>query len=334
MWRGATGALGGHTGVVIVDCATYRDGVRQDTAHDERALRETLGSLREGEFIWIGMANPRSDEITRVAAALDLHPLAVEDAIEAHQRPKVERYSDHLFASLRSVTYSDDDIRTHEVNLFLGERFLLTVRHGGESLREARRRAEAVGEAMAHGPTAAFHAVIDTIVDHYEDVARELEQDVEEVETSVFSTERTSDSTRIYRLKRETLEFRRAVLPLREPVQRFATVAVPEAARPYFRDIADHLARAAEAIDAVDHLLDNALNAHLAQLSVQQNEDMRKLTAGATIFAVPTAIAGIYGMNFRYMPELDWRLGYPLCLALIAGLCLYIYRRFKRSGWL
>ncbi len=319
---------------VIVDCATYRDGVRQDTAHDEQSLREALDDLEDHEFIWIGMANPRVDELSRVASALSLHPLAVEDALEAHQRPKVERYSDHLFASLRSVTYSDDDIRTHEVNVFLGEKFLLTVRHGGESLREARRRAESVDGAMSHGPTAAFHAVIDTIVDHYEDVARELEQDVEEVETSVFSDERTSDSTRIYRLKRETLEFRRAVLPLREPVHRFATVAVPEEARPYFRDIADHLARASEAIDAIDHLLDNALNAHLAQLSVQQNEDMRKLTAGATIFAVPTAIAGIYGMNFRYMPELSWHLGYPLCLAVIGSLCLYIYWRFKRSGWL
>lgn len=324
----------GHDVRVIVDCATYRDGVRQDTAHDEDSLRETLKALGDGEFVWIGMANPRFDELSRVASALSLHPLAVEDALEAHQRPKVERYSDHLFASLRSVTYSDDDIRTHEVNLFLGSTFLLTVRHGGESLREARRRAEAVTSAMSHGPTAAFHAVIDTIVDHYEDVARELEQDVEEVETSVFSDERTSDSTRIYRLKRETLEFRRAVMPLREPVQRFATVAVPEEVRPYFRDIADHLARAAEAIDAIDHLLDNALNAHLAQLSVQQNEDMRKLTAGATIFAVPTAIAGIYGMNFRYMPELAWHLGYPACLAVIGGLCLYIYCRFKKSGWL
>jgi len=199
---------------------------------------------------------------------------------------------------------------------------------------EGRRRAERQHAALAHGPTAALYAVVDTIVDRYEQVARELEIDVEEVETSVFSDQLTSDSTRIYRLKRETLEFRRAVLPLREPVHRFATVAVPEEARPYFRDIADHLARASEAIDAIDHLLDNALNAHLAQLSVQQNEDMRKLTAGATIFAVPTAIAGIYGMNFRYMPELSWHLGYPLCLAVIGSLCLYIYWRFKRSGWL
>ena len=258
----------------------------------------------------------------------------VEDALEAHQRPKVERYDDHLFMSLRTVSYQDDDITTHEVNLFLGANFLLTVRHGGPGLIDARRRAETLIEALSHGPTAALHAVVDSIVDRYEEVTVELEQDVEEVETSVFSPERTSDSTRIYRLKRETLELRRAVLPIREPIQRFAHGGMPEESQPYFRDIADHLARAAESIDAIEHLLDNALNAHLAQLSVQQNADMRKLTAGATLFAVPTAVAGIYGMNFEHMPELGWTLGYPLVLVFIAVTCAYIYTRFKRSGWL
>ena len=270
----------------------------------------------------------------RVAAAVQLHPLAVEDALEAHQRPKVERYEDHLFMSIRTVAYSDDDITTHEVNIFLGKNFLLTVRHGGPSLKEARRAAEKMIEPLSHGPTAALYAVVDNIVDHYEEVAAELEIDVQEVETSVFSNEQSNDSTRIYRLKRETLEFRRAVLPLKEPIMRFALGTMPEDSRPYFRDIGDHLARAAEAIDSIDHLLDNALQAHLAQLSVQQNADMRKLTAGATIFAVPTAIAGIYGMNFDHMPELRWTLGYPMVIVVIGGLCGYIYWRFKRSGWL
>jgi magnesium transporter len=150
----------------------------------------------------------------------------------------------------------------------------------------------------------------------------------------VFSSAPSNDSSRIYRLKRETLEFKRAVTPLKDPVGRFATASMPEDARPYFRDIADHLARASDAIESIDKLLDNALNAHLAQLSVQQNADMRKLTAGATIFAVPTAIAGIYGMNFEHMPELKWTLGYPLVLVVTAGICFYIYSRFKRSGWL
>ena len=323
-----------HNDDVIIDCAVYRDGVRESTEHDTDALEAALAGLGEDDFLWIGIGNPRADELERVAGTLGLHPLAVEDALEAHQRPKVERYSDHIFMTLRTVSYSDDDITTHEVNIFMGTNFLLTVRHGGPDLKDARRAAETRIEPLSHGPTAALHAVVDSIVDRYEDVAAELENDVEEVETSVFSSEFSNDSSRIYRLKRETLEFRRAVFPLRDPVERFATTSMPEDARPYFRDIADHLTRAAEAIESIDKLLDNALNAHLAQLSVQQNEDMRKLTAGATIFAVPTAIAGIYGMNFEHMPELEWTFGYPLVIAVIGGLCFYIYRRFKRSGWL
>lgn len=319
---------------MIVACATYTDGVRHDCPATTEALQAAMAGLGEDDFVWIGIADPQPEEMTTVASVLALHPLAVEDALEAHQRPKIERYRDHLFLSLRTITYADDDIETHEVNIFLGERYLLTVRHGGTGFTEVRKRADRMIEALSHGPTAALHSVVDAIVDGYESAAVELELDVEEVEASVFSNDRTNDSTRIYRLRREALEFRRAVAPLREPVARFAKYADPEDARPYFRDIADHLARATEAIDAVESLLDNALTAHLAQLSVQQNEDMRKLTAGATIFAVPTAIAGIYGMNFEHMPELTWTFGYPLCLAVIAGLCFGIWRRFKKSGWL
>ncbi|MCK5890940.1 magnesium/cobalt transporter CorA [Aeromicrobium sp.] len=319
---------------MIIDCAVYRDGSREDTGPTTEELTAALAGLGDDDFLWIGCNNPTTDEMQRVGGVLGLHPLAIEDALERHQRPKIERYRDHLIMSMRMVSYSDDDIETHEVNLFLGEKYLLTVRHGGPSLVEGRRRAEKRNEALAHGPTAALYAVVDTIVDRYEQIARELETDVEEVETSVFSDQLTSDSTRIYRLKREALEFRRAVVPLKEPVVRFSETAQPAEARPYFRDIADHLSRAAEAIDTIDHLLDNALTAHLAQLSVQQNSDMRKLAAGATIFAIPTAIAGIYGMNFQYMPELSWRAGYPICLAVMGGLCAYIYRRFKKSGWL
>lgn len=321
---------------MIIDCAVYRHGERHEVGTDPAALKAALAELDDAcDFLWIGMHEPTREELDAVAEPLQLHPLAVEDAIEAHQRPKVERYSDHLFASVKTVTYRDDDVRTHEINAFLGEHYLLTVRHGaGKDLRAARRSAEHADHELEHGPVAALYAVLDHVVDQYEAVAAELETDVQEVETSVFSRERTSDSSRIYRLKRETLELRRAVLPLREPLHRFATSAMPEPSRPYFRDVSDHLNRASDAIDNIDHLLDNALNAHLAQLSVQQNEDMRKLTAGATIFAVPTAIAGVYGMNFEHMPELTWTYGYPICLAFMGTVCGYIYWRFKRSGWL
>ena len=321
-------------GRVIIDSAVYRRGHREDSPASGPELREVLERLGPEDFVWIGMDRPDADELDTVAGPLGLHPLAVEDALEPHQRPKVERYSDHLFVSVRAVTYSDDDIRTHEVNVFVGEQYLLSVRHGGAPLDAARRRAESSEHALALGPLVALHALLDVIVDHYEEVAVELEQDVEEVESSVFSDERTSDSNRIYRLKREVLEFRRAVTPLREPLRRFGRDVEPESARPYFRDVDDHLQRAADTIDAIDHLLDNALTAHLAQLSVQQNDDMRKLTAGATLFAVPTAIAGIYGMNFRVMPELDWTYGYPLVMGVTAVLCIGIFRRFRRAGWL
>ncbi len=323
-------------GVVIIDCAIYRKGHREETSHDPDALAEVIKGLADTEgFLWIGLFEPSLEELTHFAGPLNLHPLAVEDAIEAHQRPKVERYDDHLFMSIKTVTYTNDDIETAEINAFLGQHYLVTVRHGkGHDLREVRRRAESDEHELEHGAIAALYAVVDSVVDEYEDVTAELETDVQEVEASVFSAVRTSDSSRIYRLKRETLEFKRAVIPLREPVERFARGAMPEDAQPYFRDIADHLSRVAESIDNTDKLLDNALSAHLAQLSIQQNDDMRKLTAGAALFAIPTAVAGVYGMNFEHMPELTWTFGYPLVLGLTAALCAYVYARFKKSGWL
>jgi len=327
------------TSVSLIDCATYCHGVREEIPHDPQALEEVMSNLTSDDdprsFLWVGLHDPNQEELAAFADALKLHPLAVEDALEEHQRPKAERYENHIFMSIRTVEYRDDDITTGEINMFLGENFLLTVRKGvGHDLRQVRKRAEANTEELEHGPVAALYAVIDSVVDDYERVAAELDQDIAELEASVFSAQRTSDSHRIYRLKRETLEFRRAVMPLREPVSRFATATMPEEARPYFRDIGDHLNRVSESIDSTDKLLDNALSAHLAQLTIQQNNDMRRLTAGATLFAIPTAIAGIYGMNFVHMPELTWRYGYPIVVGITAVICWFTYRRFRKSGWL
>ncbi|OUZ08228.1 magnesium transporter CorA [Aeromicrobium sp. PE09-221] len=322
---------------MIIDCAIYHDGARVRTVErgvGPEGLASAVESLDDDEFLWIGVDDPGPDEIEDISRALNLHPLVVEDILEPHQRPKIDRYHDYLLVSLRGVSYADDEVETHEVDVCVSARFALTVRHGGPSFKHARTDLENDPDRLRHGPVSVLHAVLDRMVDDYDSVAAELETDVEEVEVSVFSEGRTRDSNRIYRLKRESLEFRRAVLPLREPLARLVDAVTPREAGPYFRDVSGHLQRAVDAIEAVDSLLDNALSAHLAQLSIQQNDDMRKLAAGAALFAIPTSIAGIYGMNFHDMPELRWPFGYPLVLGLMALACGYAYVRFKRSGWL
>ena len=328
-------------GAVIVDSAVYRAGQRivDDIPPSE------LGRLRKlacepGDFVWVGLHEPSEDELATVEEEFGLHPLAVEDAFNAHQRPKLERYEDTLFLTLKSLWYvdADDAVETGEINMFVGNDFIITVRHGsGSELHTARRDLEARAKVLTHGPSAVVYAVCDRVVDAYLSVVASLEEDVDEVETSVFSTERTNDSARIYTLKREIAETRRAVLPLREPMRRFAAGAVPgiaEESAPFFRDVSDHLTKVAETVDGLDALLSTAFDAHLAQISVQQNEDMRKISAGVGLVAAPTLIAGVYGMNFTHMPELSWQLGYPYALALMLVISGALYWFFKRSGWL
>ena len=325
---------------MIVDSAVYRDGTRVPVdcgVSDLPALRERC---QPGDFVWVGLHEPDVSELGEVAAAFSLHSLAVEDAVKAHQRPKLERYDDSLFLVLKTLWYVDEEdaVETGEINLFVGPDFVVSVRHGeGGALRQARIDLEARQAVLAHGPSAVVYAVCDQVVDGYERVADSLLEDVDEVELSVFSEDRTNDSVRIYVLKRELAEVRRAVLPLREPMGRFANGAVrgvdPDAA-PYFRDVGDHLSRCADTIDELDGLLSSAFDAHLARISVQQNNDMRKISAGAALVVVPTLIAGIYGMNFDVMPELKWAYGYLFALFLMVGTSAGLLWFFKRSGWL
>jgi magnesium transporter len=327
---------------VIVDCALYRNGARVPLDGGKDDLEGALRAVRgpEDDFVWIGLHEPTAAELARVAELFDLHHLAVEDALHAHQRPKLERYGDGLFLALKTLWYVDaeDAVETGEINVFVGHDYVVTVRHGeGAELRSARQELEAQTALLGHGPLAVVHTVCDRVVDSYEDVAAALEVDVDEVEQSVFADERTNDSARIYRLKREIAEFRRAVIPLREPMRRFAAGAVlgiDEAAAPFFRDVADHVIRVSEAIDNLDELLSTAFDAHLAQISVQQNNDMRKISAWVAIAGVNTLIAGVYGMNFKYMPELDWKWGYPAVLVLMTVSALVLFRMFRKSGWL
>lgn len=326
---------------MIVDSALYRQGVRVPVDCRPEDLHDIRSQItEEGDFVWVGLHEPTEAELEDVAIAFGLHPLAVEDAVHAHQRPKLERYEDSLFLILKTLWYVDEEdaVETGEINLFVGPDFVITVRHGeGASLAHARHLLEGREQVLAHGPSSVVYAVCDQVVDAYEEIIEALQEDVDEVEASVFSDERTNDSARIYVLKRELAEARRAVMPLREPITRFTTGVVrgidPEAG-PYFRDVGDHLARVSESIDNLDQLLSAAFEAHMAQISIRQNDDMRRISAVVGLIAAPTLVGSIYGMNFRHMPELDWILGYPMALLLMLASSLTIYVLSKRAGWL
>jgi len=326
---------------VIVDNALYRHGHRVETGLGKDDLAGVRArATGPDDFVWIGMHEPTAPELEAVQDLYDLHPLAVEDALSAHQRPKLERYDDMLFLVVKTLWYVDEDdaVETGEIAIFAGDRFVVTVRHGeGAQLSEARHRLEGHDKVLVHGPSAVVYAVCDEVVDRYEQVASSLEEDVDEVEMSVFSDERTRDAARIYVLKRELAEMRRAVLPLRDPIQRFAdgrVTGVDGEAAPYFRDVADHLARVAGNTEDLDTLLSAAFDAHIAQISIQQNDDMRKISAAVGIIAGPTLLAGVWGMNFDNQPELHWHFGYfwALGLMLVSSLGIFVWAR--RAGWL
>jgi magnesium transporter len=326
----------------VLDCGVYVHGRRQDVAPAE-ALQVARD---EGGFVWLGLYEPTEQELTAIGDLYGLHPLAVEDAVYAHQRPKLERYDEALFMVLKTARYAEHEeltetsqvVITGEIMVFLGCDYLITVRHGSHSaLGRLRRDLEQQPDLLCHGPAAVLYAIADHVVDDFVDVAEAVEDDVEQLEVSVFSTARTDDTPRIYQLKRELMQLRRAVGPLEVPLQTLAERPldlVPDAMRSYFRDVQDHALRTRDQVTGLDELLSNILQASLARTSVAQNEDMRKISAWAGIIATPTLIAGVYGMNFNHMPELTWRFGYPLCLLGMVAICLGLYRGFKRSGWI
>jgi magnesium transporter len=333
-------------GSSVVNCVAYRDGVRAPVGTDLVNTVERVRKSGEG-FVWLGLHEPTDQEFAGIAELFDLHPLAVEDAIEAHQRPKLERYGETLFAVFKTVCYVEHEeltatsevVNTGEIMVFVGLDFVITVRHGRHgSLGPLREELESVPQQLAKGPSAVLHAIADLVVDDYLTVTDSVQGDIDQVEMDVFTENGArADPGRIYQLKRELLELKRAVAPLARPLEDLATrpirVVEPEI-QAYFRDVSDHLLRAKEQIAAFDELLNSILQAHLAQVTVAQNEDMRKITAWAAIIAVPTMVCGVYGMNFDYMPELHWTFGYPLVLGVISVACLVLYRGFRRNGWL
>jgi magnesium transporter len=325
----------------VVDCGLYDAGQRLGGRIElETALRKA-DACQDG-FVWIGLHDPSPGVVEAVGEHFELHPLAVEDAVHAHQRAKLEVFGgDTLFAVLKTARYVDSEelIEIGEVMVFLGARFVVTVRHGeGSPLHDVRLDLEAHPDLLSIGPSSVLYAVADRIVDDYVAVIDGIAVDVEEVEVEVFSGAGGNPAERIYRLKREVLEFRRAVSALIGPMQRLSSkqAGLPLDPRTgeYFRDVHDHLVRDHERIVGFDELLSNALQANVAQITMRDNRDMRRISAWVAIIAVPTMVFGLYGMNFEHMPELKWTYGYPAVVAVVLLICAMVYRAFKRAGWL
>jgi magnesium transporter len=324
---------------VIVDYALYTNGRRQPGEMDLHEAFEAARTTADS-FVWIGLHDPTDDEFAEVADEVVLHPLAVEDAVHAHQRPKLETYDGMLFVVTRTAHYDDlaETVDFAEVEILAGEGYVVTVRHGPASpLSGVRQALEQDPGRLALGPMAVVHGVLDRVVDDYFPVLEGLDNDIDESESQVFAPERTNPAPRMYRLKRQVLHLYRSTEALVEPLVALRHGRHPFAGHeldPYFRDVEDHVRKAVSWADGQLQVLSDALNVNLAQISVQQNEDMRKISGWAAIAAAPTMLAGIWGMNFDDMPELDEPWGYPLALGVMLGVAFAIYRLLRRRGWI
>jgi magnesium transporter len=292
-----------------------------------------------GQFVWIGLHEPSEELLRKIQEEFGLHDLAVEDALRAHQRPKLEEYGEALFIVLRTGRLTETGPEFGETHVFVGPSYVVTVRHGPSlSYADVRARCESTPHLLAKGPGFVLYALMDFIVDQYFPIVDHLEERLEALEEEIFDGMLDRGTlSRIYDLKRQLVAVKRAVSPLIDicnRLVRFDRALIPENARPYFRDVYDHVVRINESIDTLRELLTTALEANLSLASMQQNEVTKKLAAWAAILAVPTAIAGIYGMNFDHMPELRWQHGYALVMLSIVAVCSVLYWRFRRSGWL
>jgi magnesium transporter len=321
----------------VVNCAAYAQGRRLA----DLPLSDVSETLQASDrFVWIGLYEPDAEILRQVQQEFGLHDLAVEDALGAHQRPKLEQYEGSLFVVLRTAQLgADGQLEFGETHLFVGARYLISVRHASAKSHVAlRARCESTPELLSKGPGFVLYALMDFIVDQYFPVVEGLEERLNELEEQIFGERFTRDTTaRIYRLKRDLLALKRAVSPLVDVcnrLMRFDFAVIPDDTRLYFRDIYDHVLRVNENIDTLRELLTSALEANRSLVSVSQNEDTKRLASWAAIIAVPTMIAGIYGMNFTSMPELQWAYGYPIVMGLMAAACAGLFVGFKRSGWL
>lgn len=322
----------------IVNCVAYYEGRRVGNIEISK-ISEML--KQKDKFVWVGLHEPSEELLKQVQDEFGLHDLAIEDAHNAHQRPKLESYGDTIFIVLRTaqMNYKEHHIDFGETHFFLGDNFIVNVRHGSSlSYKEVRTRCESTPELLSKGPAFALYAVMDSIVDQYFPVIEAMEQELVEVEEEIFGKKPSRGTTqRVYELKRELLEVKRVITPLIDicnRLMRFDIKLVPDGTRPYFRDVYDHALRINEMLDNTRDLVTAALEANFSLTSISQSEVSKKFAGWAAIIGVPTMIAGIYGMNFEAMPELHWRYSYPVVLAITFGLCIVLYIFFKRSGWL
>ncbi|MGV0626364.1 magnesium and cobalt transport protein CorA [Mycolicibacter minnesotensis] len=342
-------AVGDRKPRVLVDCGVYTDGARipgEFTPAAALAKVYEIESSGNDAFVWVGLHEPTEAQMQGVATTFQLHELSVEDAVYAHQRPKLERYDEHLFLVLKTVNYVQHEsvvlprqiVESGEIMIFVGKNFVVTVRHGDHSsLAEVRKQMDIDPDSLRLGPYAVMHAIADYVVDRYGEVTNLMETDIDVIEEAAFAPDTRTDVEPIYQIKREVLALRRAVAPLSVPFQRLQNEhkdLISKEVRRYLRDVADNQTRVAEQISSYDEMLSALVQAALARVGMQQNTDMRKMSAWAGIIAVPTMIAGIYGMNFDHMPALHWVFSYPLTLVSMATICAVLHRAFRRNGWL
>lgn len=323
---------------MIVDCAVYENGSRRGGSLP--IIGSRAAAAEAGGFVWLGLYEPTEEEFADATAEFDFHEMAVEDALVAHQRPKLDLYDDSILIVLKTARYLDDEeaVEFGEILVLLGTSFIVVVRHGAAApLTAVRRRLEADAAILGLGPSAVLYGILDAVVDGYVPVVEGLDKDITEVEKDVFSSDRNNPAERIYFLKREVLEFQQAVASLVEPIDRLARAHrtyINEHLSEYLRDVHDHLLRIAQDVSSFRELLTSILDANLAQVGVRQNEDMRRISAWVAVAAVPTLIAGIFGMNFVRIPGATEPWGFGAVLAVMVVIAAILHHLFRRSGWL
>lgn len=321
---------------MIVNCAVYEHGVKlRDITIDQ--ISDELA--REGTFVWVGLLEPSVELIKKLQAEFGLHDLAVEDAYTAHQRPKLEEYGDHLFMVLQTASLAEGAVTFGETHLFLGSNFILSVRHGASrSYTKVREHCESAPAKLAKGPSYVLYSIMDFVVDNFQPIMDDLEARFQVYESELFERESGTEHLQdLYQLKRQLIKLRGAAVPLLDicnQLLRFHSEIIAKDGRVYYRDIYDHVARVTDTSDRLREMVEAAMQVDLAQITIRQNEVVKRLAGWGAILAIPTMVFSLYGMNFKFMPELEWHWSYPVVLGGITLSCIYLYQRLRRVGWL